>query len=344
MKPPATIYYARFDGPNPRLIGRRLADSADDEEKMVFAEDDQPSTEEPPAPGRVMSGTYSCKEVSRLFGISEGRLRYWDRSGFLSPTGHNGRRRCYTFQDLIGIRSAKTLLDEGVSLQRARRIVQSLREKVPASLHPLGNLRIMGDSKTVTVIDDEREFEADSGQLLLNFRVGDLEEEVVAELPRNRNTAKERTAYEWYLEGCRLDENEETLPQAEEAYHRAIHLDPSLANAYTNLGNLLYRSGSIEDAKTLYEKAIDVDGVQPEAHYNLGFLEFEEGNLNEAERCFTRAVELDTTFADAHFNVAITLYRLGKFDRARHHLTTYLKIEPTGPWAEIARQRLRELS
>ncbi len=343
MKPSGTIYYARFDGPNPRLIGRVDVKDAEEGGTQVVPDCKEELSKEPVAPGRVMGSNYSYKDVSKLFGITEGRLRYWDRSGFLSPSGHNGRQRCYTFQDLIGIRSAKTLLDEGVSLQKARKIVKSLREKVPLSSHPLDRLRIMSDSKTVIVAEADREFEADSGQLLLDFRVGDLEKVVVSELPRRSKTDVSRTAYEWYLEGCRFDENEETLDLAEEAYHRAIHLDPTLANAYTNLGNLLYRSGAIEDAKILYEKAIQVDANQPEAHYNLGFLEFEEGRLENAEECFSRAVELDTTFADAHFNVAITLYRLGKLDRARFHLQHYLKLEPTGPWADIARQRLQDL-
>jgi tetratricopeptide (TPR) repeat protein len=66
--------------------------------------------------------------------------------------------------------------------------------------------------------------------------------------------------------------------------------------------------------------------------------------MERAEACFTRAVELDGTFADAHFNVAMTLFRLGHYERARHHLQHYLSIEPTGPWADIARRRLNDMS
>jgi len=289
-----------------------------------------------------MSETFSKRDVCRLFDISEGRLRYWDRSGFLSPSGRDGRRKCYTFQDLISIRSAKTLLDHGVTLQRTRRILGELREKLPAATHPLGQLRIRGDGRTVVVIDDEHEFDADSGQLLLDFSVSSLEETIVAELPAKRRAAERRTAYEWYLEGCRLDESRATLAHAEEAYHQAIHLDPTLANAYTNLGNIRYRAGAVEDARALYAKAIEVDPDQPEAHYNLGFLEFEIGAFASAEACFRRALELDPTFADAHFNLAMTVFRLGLVDEARTHWQRYLSLEPTGPWADIARRRLQD--
>jgi tetratricopeptide (TPR) repeat protein len=290
-----------------------------------------------------MSGTYTFKEVSRLFGITESRLRYWDRSGFLSPSGHNGRRRCFTFQDLIGIRSVKTLLENGITLQRTRRILSKLREAIPKSAQPLGRLRIMADAKTVVVADADRDFEADTGQLLLDFSVKSLEDEVVSEFPDKQAEERLLSAYEWYIEGCRLDESEETLALAEEAYHRAIHLDPTMANAYTNLGNLLYRTGAAEDAKALYQKAVEVNPNQPEAHYNLGFLEFEEGRLEEAKACFKRAIELDATFADAHFNLAITSVRLGETAQAVQQLEAYLSLEPTGAWADVARQRLQEI-
>lgn len=344
MTKSATVYYVRFDGQKPRMIGRRETDvsTASGSKKREVIDHDEPKKSE--APGRLMSGIYSVKDVSRLFEISEGRLRYWDRSGILSPTGRTGRKKVYTFQDLIAIRSVKTLLDNGISLQKTRRILEKLKEAIPRSSHPISKLRVMSDAKTVVVADADREYDADTGQLLLDFDVGTFEQEVVSKLPDKAEEERRKSAYEWYLEGCALDENPETVPYAEEAYHKAIHMDPTLANAYTNLGNLLYRKGATEDARVLYQKAIEVDQNQPEAHYNLGFLEFEGRHFNEASICFARAVALDDTFADAHFNLAITLFRLGKTEKAGIQLQTYLNLEPTGPWADVARQRLQELS
>jgi DNA-binding transcriptional MerR regulator len=341
-----SLIFVRFGGPRRGEVGRlelrHGARRATDWNRTEPTDADEVRLNEPQAPGRTMSETFSRREVCRLFDISEGRLRYWDRSGFLSPTGRDGRRKCYTFQDLISVRSAKTLLDNGITLQRTRRILGELREKLPSSTHPLGQLRIRGDGKTVVVADEECEFDADSGQLLLDFSVSSLEETIVSELPARRASAEHRTAYEWYLEGCRMDENEATLARAEEAYHRAIHLDSTLANAYTNLGNIRYRAGAVEDARALYVKAIEVDPEQPEAHYNLGFLEFEIGAFENAENCFRHALDLDPTFADAHFNLAMTVFRLGLADEARVHWKRYLSLEPTGPWADIARRRLQD--
>ncbi|MCK9460939.1 MAG: tetratricopeptide repeat protein [Proteobacteria bacterium] len=343
MSDPTPVVYVRFSGPRRGEAGVRLVGEIGDLVRIAAADKaDEAPRPRSQAPGRTMSATFTWRDVSRLFEISEGRLRYWDRSGFLSPSGHDGRSRCFTFQDLVCLRSARALLEGGVSVQRARKILNTLKEKLPLGPHPLGRLRIRGDARNVVVVEDEREMEAASGQLLIDFSVKSLEESVVAELPAHRGSRESRTAYEWYLEGCRLDEDPATLAKAEEAYHRAIYLDPKLANAYTNLGNLRYRAGASEDAKILYAKAVEVDAGQPEAHYNLGFLEFEDGNLGFARGCFERAVALDPTFADAHFNLAMTLYRLDIEQDAREHWRRYLALDPEGPWAEIARKRLQE--
>ncbi|MDD5308744.1 MAG: tetratricopeptide repeat protein [Deltaproteobacteria bacterium] len=342
MTPHASVIYVRFDGPWPGKLGRSDPGGDRGEGDLAPNKSETHKADHDAGMPQVAGETYTLAEVGRLFDVSESRLRYWDRSGFLKPSGYDGQRRVYTFQDLVGIRSAKTLLDGGVTLQRARRILSSLKEKLPRSAHPLGRLRILGDSRTVTVIDEEREFDADSGQLLLDFSVSSITDSIISTLAPRRSNPGLRTGYDWYMEGCRLDEDEATLAQAEEAYHRAIYLDPSMANAYTNLGNLMYRTGKTEDARVLYRKAVEIDPDQPEAHYNLGFLCFETSEIEEAERCFSVAVGLDSTFADAHFNLAMTKSRLGRADEARVHWERYLEIEPMGPWADIAREKLSE--
>lgn len=295
------------------------------------------------SPGQTMGATFSRKDVCKLFDISDGRLKYWDKTDFISPSGYRGRRRCYSFQDLISIRSAVSLLDNGVTLQKTRVMIAQLQKLLPKSTHPLGRLRISGDSNQVTVTEEGREFDAASGQLLIDFTVKKLEEELVSSLPDYALKQNAKTAFEWYLEACALDEDDHTFDDAEYAYHQAIVLDPTLATAYTNLGNLRYRRGGNEDSRALYQKALEIDEAQPEAQYNLGYLEYEDGQLEKAEQRFLRAVELDATFADAFFNLAMTQYRLGKQEEAARCWEDYLAMEPSGAWAEIARSRLAEM-
>ncbi|HJL20225.1 MAG TPA: tetratricopeptide repeat protein [Sandaracinaceae bacterium LLY-WYZ-13_1] len=299
----------------------------------------------PPANGRPGGEPYGelfrRREVARLFDVPEGRLKYWAQSGFLEPSGRVGRRRYYTFQDLISIRAAKELLDGGAPLPTVRRSLANLRETLPHVTRPLNELRVSAEGQSVVVHDHDRAFDAATGQLRLDFEVRDIRDDVVRVL-RPRRVAPERrqAAYERYLEGCRLDEDESTHERAEACYREAIALDPGLANALTNLGNLRFRRGDVEEAERLYRRALEVDEEQPEAFYNLGFLAFDRGEMLEAATLFARAVEHDPGFADAHFNLAMALEELGRPDDARGHWSAYLELDPEGPWAEIARKHL----
>ncbi len=282
------------------------------------------------------------EEVARLFEIPEGRLRYWARSKFVEPSGKVGRRRYYTFQDLIAIRTAKELLDRGLALTAVRRSLEALGQTLPAVTRPLNELRITAEGQSVVVRDHSHAFEPETGQLTMDFEVQTLRDDVVRVLrPERVDPERRRMAYEKYLEGCRLDEAEHTFDKAEACYREAITLDPMLANALTNWGNLRYRRGDLEEAERLYRRALEVDTEQPEALYNLGFLAFERGEMAEACERFAQAVEHDPGFADAHFNLAMALESLGDGAAAKPHWKTYLELDPDGPWAEIAEKHLR---
>lgn len=284
---------------------------------------------------------FARAEVSRLFGLPESRLRYWDKTGFLSPSGETEGRRLYTFQDLIGVRAAKALLERGTPLRRVRRSVDSLRATLPHVIRPLAELRISSEGDKMFVQTERAKWEPSSGQLVLDFDVRDLRDEVVRVLrPDHRDPARRRAAYEAYLEGARYDEEPTTYDRAEACYRRAIELDPGFGHALTNLGNLRFRRGALAEAEALYRRALAVDAEQPEALYNLGFIASERSDHDEARRCFTAAVASDPAFADAHFNLAMTLEAAGERTAARAHWASYLALEPEGEWSEIAQRHL----
>jgi tetratricopeptide (TPR) repeat protein len=289
-----------------------------------------------------LADLYSAADVARLFGVTPSRLRYWDRTGFLAPSGRRGRRRYYTFQDLIGLRAAKSLLDAGLPLQRVRKSVDSLRALLPKVTRPLNELRVVADGQSVVVRDAQGPFDPQTGQGVLDFDVSALRDDVVRTLKRHGElNDNKRGAYELYLEGCRLDEDEATFARAEEMYRKALELDPTLANALTNLGNVRFRRGFPEEAEQHYRAALGIDAEQPEAYYNLGFLYYERGDAQAAVTCFERAVSRDPAFADAHFNLAMALEEVADRGAARRHWQIYLQLEPQGAWAEVARRHLK---
>lgn len=303
----------------------------------------------PTKTGSPVKGVYSVADVARMFGYTPSRLRNWVRIGLLEPSAQIGGRRYFTFRDLISVRTAKGLLDAGVPVREVRRSVESLRRALPDGTQPLSDLRVIADGNAVVVEDREGVYEALTGQRVLDFRVDGLRTEVVRMLEVHHDPgahhpkAGERraAAYESYLLGCKLDEDETTYQEAEQAYRKALSLDPTLTSALTNLGNLFYRQDDLVEAERHYRLALALDPDQPEALYNLGFLHFERGEIEAAVERFEGAVRSDPSFADAHFNLAMAYEESGRPELARPRWRTYLALEPSGSWAAIAEEHLR---
>src|SRR5262245_16151304 len=154
-----------------------------------------------------MSELYSLERVARILKLPVSRLRSWDRSGFLKPSGREGRKRMYTFRDMVELRAAKELLESGVTLRRVRRGLDALRQQLPQGGEGLGASRVRPDGRRVVAQDARAAFEPETGQLVLDFAVPSVSEQVLRTLaPRGPKSAQE-----WYLLGCRLDEDESTL-------------------------------------------------------------------------------------------------------------------------------------
>jgi DNA-binding transcriptional MerR regulator len=140
------------------------------------------------------------------------------------------------------------------------------------------------------------------------------------------------SAYAWFQRGCALDEAGALPAEVAKAYERALALDPSLASAHTNLGNLHHAQGERAEARRCYEMACMLEPDQPEALYNLGNLDEEEGDLETAIEHYRRAVSLAPDFADAHYNLAIALEHEGSRVQSARHLRRFLEL--AGPAEE----------
>lgn len=296
--------------------------------------------EEAEAPFEPALQLFSGKDVERLLGLPSGKLRALDKAGIVQPSGARHGRRAYTFTDLIALRATSELLRARVTLPDVARAVGALRRTLPTVTRPLQELRITSDGRRIVVRADGATFEPVSGQMLLDFRVGHLHNEVVELLGPEIEGARARSAYDFYLQASTLDEDPATYERAEQLYRKAVDLDPHLAIAFTNLGNLRFRRGDQAGAEALYQKALGIDSVQPEAHYNLGYVMLERGEYVLAVRYFQHAIAQDPRFSDAYFNLAMALEAKGDRLEARNYWLQYLDLEPEGAWADIAREHL----
>jgi DNA-binding transcriptional MerR regulator len=71
--------------------------------------------------------------------------------------GRPGRRRLYSFRDLVALRVVRSLLDNGMSVQRVRRAWEYLRRTAEMDVH-LSEVRLVTDGQSIfRVASDEEE-------------------------------------------------------------------------------------------------------------------------------------------------------------------------------------------
>ncbi len=305
-----------------------------------------PSTEDEgqkdsPAKGPdAVTDVFTRGEIRRLLGLSDSRLRTLDKGGVVSPSARRRGRRAYDFSDLIALRAAKSLLDQKVRLRDVSRAIQMLRAELPKIKSPLTELRIVSDGQRIVVKSEEGKYEPLTGQMLLDLEVQDLKKDIVRVLRPAAGRQRAKTAYDLYLRASELDEDPETMAEAQALYERAIELDPWLSIAHTNLGNIAFRQQKPEEAEACYRRALAIDEGQPEAQYNLGYLMLERGQPHLSVEFFIGALAADPQFADAYFNLAMAYEQTGQPEMARPLWRSYIALEPQGTWTEIARRHL----
>ncbi|MDH4308151.1 MAG: MerR family transcriptional regulator [Acidimicrobiia bacterium] len=115
---------------------------------------------------------FTAQQACKLTGCTHHQLRYWDRVALVRPTiqntgGRPGIRRLYSFRDLVALRVVKSLLDNGMSLQRVRRAWDYLRRNGAMDDH-LANVKLVTDGSTIFSIAHS------DGELLDALRQGQL--------------------------------------------------------------------------------------------------------------------------------------------------------------------------
>ncbi len=291
--------------------------------------------------------SYSARDVARILELPESRVRYWAQTGFVGPSGRIAGRPIYTFGDLVQLRALKDLVERGLPVARVRKNLEALRKHLPELDHPLQKLRVASDGETVVVADGDRAFEPLSGQLLFDFdvaRLGERAAEVVRlerPAPAPEPTLGASTAFAWFLEGRKHDDRGE-IDDAEAAYARALALDPRLAAAHTNLGNVCFLRGQLDRARAAYERALALDPDQPEATFNAAALHERLGDRELAVALYRRAVRLEPASADAWFGLAMLLHELGQGDAARPCFERFLALcgSEDSSYTRLARERL----
>lgn len=137
---------------------------------------------------KMGAATFERQKVMALTGATRMNLEHWDRTGVVKPSIRTGTgtatRKLYSFRDIVQLKVAKRLRDEGISLQRVRKALAYLRKHFPEVEAPLAELRFVTNGVDLFVLtaDSQELLSALSGQFVFSFALGKMIEELKGEL------------------------------------------------------------------------------------------------------------------------------------------------------------------
>ncbi|MDA2969983.1 MAG: MerR family transcriptional regulator [Actinomycetota bacterium] len=131
----------------------------------------------------MKKNAFTSKQACYLSGCTSHQLRYWDKVGLVSPSvqsseGKPGVPKFYSFRDIVALRVIKTLLDNGMSIQRVRRAWKYLSKNGDLIKH-LSEVKLMSDGNTIYSVQDNEVFDAlKYGQLTFFETIDNITQDV----------------------------------------------------------------------------------------------------------------------------------------------------------------------
>jgi predicted RNase H-like HicB family nuclease len=121
--------------------------------------------------------------------LSFRKIDYWDRTHFIKPSVSEaagyGSVRLYSFNDLVQLKVAKTIMDKGISLQKIRKAINYLKKNMSGIKKPLAEIKFLTDGETIFVLTKDQKKIIDtlkSGQLVFAIALGEIVESLSGEV------------------------------------------------------------------------------------------------------------------------------------------------------------------
>lgn len=265
---------------------------------------------------------FTLKRVQEMLGLSRTTVTGLIEAGFVAPIRGPRNEYRFAFQDLMLLRTAFALQQAHIPPRRIVRSLAKLKAELPEEL-PLTGLRIAAVGADVAVRDRSGQWQADSGQLLMDFEVAEVAGSVhIITAP---TTGESKPPVDWLRRGEALERSDPVA--AEAAYRRAIESEPTWSAPYLNLGALLCETGRCDEAVELYQHAIRVVGHDPLIHFNHAVALDDLARVDEAILAYEKALSLNGAFADAHYNLALLFEVRGDGKGALRHFNAYRRFE-----------------
>jgi tetratricopeptide (TPR) repeat protein len=263
---------------------------------------------------------YGVRDVEKLLRLPRRTIRSLVDAGFVSPARGPRRAWRFSFQDLVVLRTARTLTEAHVPAKRITRSIRELRQQLPDTM-PLSGLAICAVGDRVVVREGASRWQAESGQYLLALESDAAGSIAMVEPPLSQQPVSADALFE---NAAAL---EATDPEAAlQRYVEAIAADRRLVDAHINRGRLLHELGRLDEAERVYREALDCGLDAPLLHFNLGVLLEDLGRKAEALEAYEASLRADSRYADALHNAALLADRLGRTQDAIRYMAQYRRL------------------
>jgi len=164
--------------------------------------------------------------------------------------------------------------------------------------------------------------------------------------------------------------------KAEDSFKEALKLDPTLSEAYTNLGSLkmlegkyqeaifylekalqnplylnshialtnigwsYYQLGDKEKALNYLQRALNERARFGKALIYMGLIYLNDGDTNSAEFYFKRVLKADRSSLEARYYLGEVFLKKGKLELAKEIWESIIQIAPESQWATLAEQKI----
>ena len=221
---------------------------------------------------RVQS-TYTVREISRQFGLSEQSIRRWTREGLVqaAPSECEDELR-YDFRALSQFRRVREMRNRGLTTRQ-----------IEAELN--GQLSL---------------FPQRGGQLIkLPLRLSPFEEALIL------HEQGDKRSVEMYLKAIQGGEcvadaycnlgimayEENRIPKAFDYFTNSLRYDPRHFESHFNLAHLYFEAGDFKLAHLHYDISAVIEPNSASVHFNLGLIHAINGDLIAAIASLSRAKE-----------------------------------------------------
>lgn len=269
-------------------------------------------------------GRFSIAQLSELLKVPGQQLRTWKDAGLIRSVDAVDGIDYFDFNQVAGTRALARLITAGVKPERIRLSLKQLGRWLDVR----SQLNLLERNGRLLVRLRHKLAEP-SGQLQFDF-----EEPAAAVL-----FEKPLTADDWFGVGME-SEQAGAVADAIHAYRQALALGGPSAVTSFNLANCLYNAGRKEAAAERFHQALESDPTMADAWDNLGTTLAELSRPHDAIAAYRRALQLNGGDPRTLYNLADLLDDLGQRVEAREQWHAFLRVEPQGPYAAYARKRL----